>query len=96
MQFIGQDFAFHESTDGLVIERSQSIDTSYIDSLKAQRAESLNRREGEFMRVASVPVAIAEKWMREGYDIFNEPIKKTVAKLQLENLDDFITTNKQL
>jgi len=79
-----------------MLERSQSIDSSYIDGLKAQRAESMNVREGNFMRVASIPVAIVDKWKREGFDVFVEPARAIVARLHTECLDDFITTNKKV
>lgn len=96
MQFLDQKATIHENTDGLYIERVQAISQEYIDSLKAQRDESKHRREGEFMRVCSVPVAIVEKWKREGFDMMHEPAKAIVARLQLENLDYFITTDKQV
>ena len=96
MQLQGTEFAFHESTDGLVLERSQAIDSRYIDSLKAERAASLSGREGNFMRVASIPVAIVDKWKREGFDVFLEPARAIVARLNAESLDDFITTNKKV
>lgn len=96
MQFFDQQIKFSENSDGLVIERSQFIDPDYLESLRRQREESLNVREGEFMRVASVPVAIIEKWQREGFDFFNASAREIVAKLRMENLDAFITTKKQV
>lgn len=96
MQFISQQHDFHENSEGLVIERSQYIDPAYIDLLKAERADSMSVREGNYMRVASVPEVIVNKWLSEGYPFWDAPAKDIVAKLQLENLDDFITTNKTL
>jgi hypothetical protein len=87
---------FEENSEGLVIQKSQAITQEYLDSLKDARFESKNRRAGEFHRAASIPVIIVEKWLKDGYDVFNEPVAKTLAKLKTENLDYFITTDKQL
>jgi hypothetical protein len=87
---------FDENSDGLVIEKSQYIDPAYLDSLKEQRASSNAVKAGDHMRVASIPVAIVEKWLSEGFDFWNEPARKIVAKLKAEGLDYFVTTDKQL
>lgn len=95
-QFIDQNVAFDENSEGLVIERFQEIPQSFIDGLKAQKAASTAVREGETMRVASIPVVVVEKWMREGFDFNNATAKQIVAKLKQENLDYFLTTDKQV
>ena len=79
-----------------MIERYQEIPQEFIDGLQAERHESKHRRAGEFMRVASIPVSIVEKWDREGYDVRSEPYRKTVAKLKAEGLDYFLTTDKDV
>jgi hypothetical protein len=51
------------------------------------------------MKVASIPVAVIEKWMREGFDVMrdkNITAKEIVNKLKNENLDAFLTTEKSL
>ena len=95
-QFIDQNVAFDENSEGLVIERYQEIPQSFIDNLRAEKAASTSVREGETMRVASIPVVVVEKWMREGFDFTNATAKQIVAKLRQENLDYFITTDKQV
>ena len=79
----------------LIIEHSQEIPDSFLDSLKAQRFESQNAPMGDFHRVASIPAVVYEKWLRDGYDAQKEPIAKTLAKLRHESLEYFITTNKR-
>lgn len=91
---INVDFA--ENTDGLVIQKSQEITQEYIDSLKDARFDSKHRPSGDYHRAASIPVVVVEKWLKEGYDVYNEPVKKTLAKLKAEGLDYFITTDKAL
>lgn len=94
-RFNDSDIAFDENTDGLVIQRYQEIPHSFIDKLKEERFQNTQGRvKGEMHRAASIPTAVVDKWMREGYDVFKEPIKKTLAKLHAEHLDAFITSDK--
>jgi hypothetical protein len=87
---------FDENPDGLIIQKSQNITQEYLDSLKAHRFESKHRPSGDYLRVASIPVVVIEKWMREGFDFYNEPASKIVAKLKSDGLDGFLTTDKQV
>lgn len=87
---------FKEEGDNLVIAKTQHITDEYIQSLKDARFESKNRPAGNYHRAASIPVALHEKWLEEGYDCTQEPIKKTVARLKAEGLDYFVTTDKAL
>ena len=88
---------FHDDVgkQGLIIQHSQEIPDSFLDSLKRAKNASTAMPAGEFHRVASIPVVIYEKWRREGYDPAREPIAKTLAKLSNESLDHFITTGKK-
>lgn len=96
MQLIDQKISLHDTDNGLVIERSQYIDPTYLATLRAQRDASMSTREGEFMRVCSVPVALAEKWLAKGFDVYRESAKAIVARLKAENCEAFLTTNKQV
>lgn len=85
-----------ENTDGHIIERVQHIPEGFLKRLKAERDESTSVRETEHMRVASIPACVVEKWLSEGYDFWNEPATKIVAKLKREGLEYFLTTAKQI
>ncbi len=87
---------FHEDSAGLVIEHAQEIPAEFISKLRGMKADSGSVREKEFMHVASIPVVIVEKWLREGYDVHKEPVRETVKKLRNEQLDAFIVTNKRV
>lgn len=95
-QFIDAGVDFHENSEGLVIERYQEIPQRFIDDLRAEKANSKSVREGDYMRVASIPVVVVEKWVNEGFDFWNASAKEILAKLRVENLDYFITTEKQV
>lgn len=86
---------FEQNSDGLVIVRSQEIPQWYIDQLKEERFQnSQSRVKNEMHRAASIPQEIVDKWLREGYDVFKEPVAKSVARLKAENLDYFIASDK--
>jgi len=75
---------------------TQHISQDFLDRLKDTRENSLNQSENEYMSVASVPVAVVEQWLREGFDIMTEPAHAIVARLKQQNLDAFLTTKKQV
>lgn len=88
---------FHEDTNGLVIEKRQDIPDAFLSQLRGIKADSTDQREGEFMLVASIPVAVHELWLaRDNYDCTKEDIRTSLKKLKAEGLDTFITTNKRV
>lgn len=95
-RLIDSQVSFDENSEGLVIEKYQEIPQNFIDSLREEKANSRSVREGEYMRVASIPVIVVEKWMKEGFDFQHATAKEILTKLRLENLDYFITTEKQV
>jgi hypothetical protein len=84
------------NTDGHIVTTHQTIPDSLLKDLADKRLASHNVREREMMHVASIPAALVDKWYRDGYDVFQEPIKKTVAKLKNENLEYFLATEKAI
>lgn len=80
----------------LLIKHTQEIPEDYISQLKRDKINADHNRAGEFERVASIPVVIVEKWLREGFDIDKESIGAIVKRLRDEHLDAFITTNRQV
>jgi len=53
---------------------------------------------GDFHRVASIPTVVVEKWMREGFNIWDKNVKASeiVSRLKAEHLDGFLTTTKRI
>lgn len=93
---LGSETDYIQDGDRVTRKHTQIITDAFIEDLRDNRYNSHNVREGHTMRVASIPVVIHEKWLREGFDLFKEPHKKVVAKLKAENLDAFIATDKRL
>jgi hypothetical protein len=92
----GVSVALSSYADGHVIETHQTIPDHFLQNLADKRLASHSVRESEMMHVASIPVCLVDKWMREGYDVTQEPIRKTVAKLKNENLEYFLATAKDI
>ena len=89
-------YEFLDAAGDAAIKHSQEIDPALLDYIKDVKHAQHNRREGEFMLAASIPVVIHEKWLREGYDCTREPIQKTLQRLRAQGLDGFIATDKRI
>lgn len=95
-QLIEKQVEFKQNSDGLLIKHSQDIPDWYLTELADQRNASDHGRMGDFVRVAVVPEEIADKWSREGFDIYREPAAAIVARLKAEDCNKFLTTNKRV
>lgn len=86
------------NADGLFIRKDQHLSDEFLTRLKEEKNTSSEVRESEFMRVASIPVIVVEKWMREGFNILDgsKTPKEIIKRLKAENLEDFITTEKSI
>jgi|TARA_B110000908_G_scaffold160986_1_gene204741 hypothetical protein len=81
---------------GEVIQKNtQHIAQSFLDDLNDARNDS-SKTTGDMMRVASIPTAVVEKWMREGFNLWEAKGSEIVRKLKNEDLDMFLTTNKRI
>lgn len=78
----------------VVVRHDQAITDDLLDLNKEMREAPTK----EFNQVASIPVIIVEKWMREGFNIFDPNItaREIIARLLREDLSAFITTNKSI
>lgn len=97
MNLIDAKTDFENLSEGeLTIIRSQEIPQSFLDSLKEDRNDSTHGRMGEMHRFASIPVAVFEHWLRQGFDPRRESPAKVMARMKAEGLDYFITTERRL
>lgn len=90
---------FDGNADGIYRKHQQHIPDSFLSNLADMRQTSSQTREGEFMKVASIPTVVVEKWMREGFDILGDRNIKPadiVKKLKAEGLEDFLATSKRV
>lgn len=95
---INPKVTFLDQEDSLVIRKDQEITSEFLDSLADERFHSNQGPAKEFHRFASIPVAVVEKWQREGFDVLSGrySAKEIMRKLKSEDLGAFITTNKRL
>jgi|TARA_R110000744_G_scaffold77106_1_gene152376 hypothetical protein len=93
---IQSESTFTSEHGGITQKHTQHISQSFLDDLKDARNESGSKPTGEMMRVASIPTAVVEKWMREGFNLWEADGKEIVKKLKAEHLDMFLTTEKRI
>lgn len=91
------DFDQDRSTNDLIIKNHQHIPDSFISDLKAGKMDSLNKRSGEMQLMMSVPVSVIEDIKATyGYDMMEEPMRRSIQLLKALHLDAFITSDKRI
>jgi len=88
-------WAIGDNPDGLLIRKDQEITSDYLSQLSDDRLASKGR-SNDFHKIASIPVVVVEKWLREGFDIYREDAKAILKKLRDEDLTAFIATTKRV
>lgn len=90
---VGIDFI--DDPDHVTMKSSQHIDQSWLDGLKEMKNNSGRQREKDYMKVASIPNAVVDQWLREGFDIYKESGKAILKRLNDQDLSAFLTTEKR-
>ena len=93
---LGVDTQYLQQGDDVVRKHTQYITQAFLDDLKDSRNASDDVRESEMMRVASIPVAVHEQWLREGFNLYEASGAEIVKRLRDQNLDYFMATNKRI
>jgi len=84
---------FNEKGD-LMVEKTQAISDDFVKQCKEDFNNSKKRQSNEMELAASIPTAIYEKWLSEGFDALVEPWKAIKARMKAEGLDYFIRSVK--
>ena len=86
------------NADGLFIRKDQHLSDAFLSSLKEEKNNSSGTKEADYMRVASIPVIVVEKWISEGFNVLDgtKTPQEIIKRLKSENLEDFITTEKSV
>lgn len=79
----------------LGVHYTQEIPDHFIQDIQ-DRFTGANDPTGNFLFVGAVPAAVADRWMREGYNVFKEPIRNSLARLKAENFGKFVATSKTI
>ena len=93
---LGVSTDFLEQGNDLVRKHTQHISQAFLDDLKDSRNASTTSKPSEFMRAASIPVAVVEQWTREGFNIYEATGKEIIKRLRDQNLDYFLATEKRI
>lgn len=94
-KLLGVETEYLQEGDRVTFKNTQNITTAFMDDLKDSRNASDNTLEKEFQRVASIPVAVHEQWLREGFDLYQHSVKEITKRLRDQSLDYFMATNKR-
>lgn len=84
-----------EAGGDLGVRYTQDIPDHFIQDIQ-DRFTGATDKTDNFLFVGSVPAALADRWMREGYNVFQEPIRNTLARLKAENFGKFVATSKRI
>jgi hypothetical protein len=95
MKLIETNVSLIESAGDTGVKYTQEITDDFVQDIQ-DRFTHANDPTDNFLFVGSVPAAIADRWMREGYNIYEEPIRKTLARLKAENFGKFVGTSKSI
>jgi len=96
VNLVDPDVNFIQDNDRVMREHSQKISQAFLDDLKDTRNQTSSVPSGEFLRVASIPTGVVEKWLREGFNVWEASGKEIVKRLKNENLDYFLATDKRI
>ena len=71
------------------ITSHQTLGKDFFDDLDNAK-EAFQFRHNGLTAVASIPEALANKWIREGFDFWDAPANEITKKLRLEGYSNFI------
>jgi len=89
--------AIRVEDDRYVFRRTQEIG-NLLDHIADRRAESNHAPTGDFHYAGSIPTVIVEKWMAEGFNIFdpNVSLEDIFKRIRAEDASRLIGTSKHL
>lgn len=87
-------FDYEEDTDTTIISTTQDVESS-LEKSKAMRNDPSKPWKGEDMhQVASIPLVVIEKWLREdGIDVFNRDHWDAVKRKLNSNEYQYLRTS---
>lgn len=96
MQFLDVNTTFDLAEGRLVVGHHQEIDPTFLSRLADERLASGAVREGEFMKVASIPAAIVDSWAAQGFNIFDPNVGTAdiLRRLRIEDMGALLATTK--
>jgi hypothetical protein len=96
IDLLGVNTQYLQTGNDVYRKHTQDISQAFLDDLKDSRNASKDQHEGEYMRVAAIPVAVVEQWQREGFNIYEATPVEIVKRLKDQNLEAFMATEKSI
>ena len=96
INLLGVNTQYLQTGDDVFRKHTQHISQAFLDDLKDSRNASKDQNEGDYMRVAAIPVGVVEQWPREGFNIYEATPVEIVKRLKDQNLDFFLATEKSI
>ena len=87
-----------QQSGNLTVNNQQFIPGEFLDDLMDQRiaSQSCLHREAEFMHVGSIPAIVVEKWLREGFNVFQASLPEIVKRIKSEDMNGLLATSKRV
>lgn len=95
-KLVDTNMGVHQDADGLYRTNTQQITDSFLQDLKDQKSAGGYTQSGEMLKMASIPVVVAEQMMKEGVDVYKAPIKDIIRWLKNNDMEHFLTTTKRI
>lgn len=95
-RLVDTDMGVVQDADGLYRTNTQQITDSFLQDLKNQKSAGGYTQSGEMLKMASIPVVVAEQMMKEGVDVYKAPIKDIIKWLKNNDMEHFLTTSKRI
>lgn len=86
---VREELILGQGDDPDVITTEQYLGQDFWEDLK-QAKEDFSYRLNGLTPVASIPEALVNKWLREGFDVWNAPANEIIRKLRIDGYDAFV------
>lgn len=96
INLLGVNTQYLQTGNDVFRRHTQNISQAFLDDLKDSRNASKDQNEGDYMRVAAIPVGVVEQWQREGFNIYEATPVEIVKRLKDQNLEAFMATDKRI
>ena len=83
---VREDLLLGQGTDQDIITSEQFIGDDFFEDLKEAK-ENFHMRLNGLTPVASIPEAVVNKWIREGFDVWTAPASEIIKKLRIDGYD---------
>lgn len=94
IDYVTSRASVEEAVGDLYAVHEQFIPDSYMDDLKRE-ADDFAWHLAGYTKVATVPQALADKWLLEGFNVFEAPNREVIKRLKAEGYDKFVVSGSR-